>query len=139
TRPETLAHPSMGANRLSRRMARAGGPVAAWHSGMRVSLLLVSAVVVCLSRWRGGKLRGVAAGSLGSALSADRSAAVRRRGQRFARLRLGVSVRVSPGFAGQNRSPENFTAGLGRLLPLRGAGGTGDSAADNSWIQRHSV
>ena len=35
--------------------------------------------------------------------------------------------------------PGKSPAGLGRLYSLRGAGGIGDSAADDSWIQRHSV
>ena len=59
--------------------------------------------------------------------------------ERFARLRLGVSVRFSAGLARQNHPTENFPAVLGRLLPLRRAGGIGDSAADDSRLQRHSV
>ena len=60
--------------------------------------------------------------------------------QRFARLRLGLSVRVSAGPARQDLDAKKISLpGWVGLHPLRRAGRTGAAAADDSRLQRHSV
>ena len=59
------AAPSLGADRLPRRLAGAGGPVAARHSRLRVPLLLVPAFLVRLPDRCDGQLRRADAGGLG--------------------------------------------------------------------------
>src|SRR5271157_3084957 len=136
---KAIAVASMGTNRLSGRVARARGPMAARHSRLRVPLLLVPAVVLRLPDRCDGELRGAAAGGGGSAVSVDRLAPARRRARRFHRLRLGLSVRISPGFARQNHHLENQPAVLDRLPSLPRSGGIGDSSAADFGLQRHSV
>src|ERR1035441_7166674 len=121
-RTKALALASLGANRIPGRMAGAGGPMVARHSGLRVPLLLVPAVVLRLPDRCDGQLRGAAAGGGGSAVFADRPASACRRGWRFSRLRLGLSVWFSPGPARQNHNPKNQPAVLDRLLALRPSG-----------------
>src|ERR1035441_5435119 len=88
---------SLGADGISGGMVGAAGPVVAWHSKLCLPLLFVLAVLVRLPDRCHGQLRRADARCFGSALPAARRAAVRRRGQWVARLRLGLSVRVPAG------------------------------------------
>ena len=120
-------------------MAGAAEPVVARHSKLRFPLLFVPAFFVRLPDWCPGQLRRAGARGARSALPAAWDTAARGRGERVARLRLGLPVRVPAGFAGQDPHPQGGGAGLGRLHPLRRAGGAGHPAAADTWVQRHSL
>lgn len=137
-RTEAFARSSVGADRLFGGLAGAFGPLAARRSRVRFSLLLVSAVGICLPDRRHGQLRRAVAGSWRSAVPAAGGAGIGRRAGRFAGVRVGLPIRFFAGPLGENHEAQNRAAAVDGAFSLRGAGWVGAASAGDPRIQRDS-